>query len=568
LPSYEHKKLIERIARLDEAPSDSARYANWIKADGHLSLLRDNAAEDELIVYASGDYTFVHAVVVANDKLSPVDQEDLLHWSCNPYKTIAGYVSEGGRADVWIERGMHSSGAKTLEDARQLVFGRTFEGWTGNDRTYFEILQEYAHLTDIHWRPEQRAYCRFDKHGDVDHVVSITTNDHGRGVTLVSFKREPLELYLAASKSSLIRMFDFTLLRREGFTNWPEGDEDVFNEDDGFSYRQKIAAGHAAYMRGVQIVRPTRSQPEIFPWMRDDWFGQGDEGYVEFIASDWRNKRVTKISTDPSATTNYFETKENSLAFALSPAFFRPEVLLKYKGDRDKYTVGPRDIHCRAAWTLRGYDVNEAGQVHAYICELRNLPYSEQLHWASYNEAPKAGISERALASDFMNRRSRHADPLEDVLSITRRWAGSDASWWRLRESTLLERVGMPRTASRDEWAEAFMDLSKLIVEGFDEKVIRAKLTETNLPLEKGEKSLVLLERLLTAHASPPGSERLEGLRTVQLIRSKVKGHSSGGEATELALNALKQHETFAGHFEHVCKMVADELNRIERLFA
>jgi hypothetical protein len=90
LPSFAHKKLIERIARLDETPSDTATYINWIKAGGHLSLLRENADEDELIVYGSGDYTFIHAVVVSNDKLSPINKDDLLRWSCNPYDSIAG----------------------------------------------------------------------------------------------------------------------------------------------------------------------------------------------------------------------------------------------------------------------------------------------------------------------------------------------------------------------------------------------------------------------------------------------------------------------------------------------
>jgi len=70
-------------------------------------------------------------------------------------------------------------------------------------------------------------------------------------------------------------------------------------------------------------------------------------------------------------------------------AFFRPEVILKYKTDKDKYTVGERDITCRAAWHLQAFDVNEAGQVFAYICYLRNLPYAEQVHWHSYNEAPR-----------------------------------------------------------------------------------------------------------------------------------------------------------------------------------
>ena len=403
MPSFAHKKLVERIARLDETPSDPAGYANWIKADGHLSLLRENAVEDELIIYAAGDYTFVHAAVVSNDGLSPIDANDLLGWSCNPYDPVASYVTGGGREDTWIERGMDAHGVKTLDDAQQLVFGRTFEGWTGDDRTYYEILQEYAHLTGIHWRHEHRAYCRFDAHGDIEHVVSITSNEDPRGVTLVSFKRSELEYYLAASNSTLVRMFDFALLRRDSFAMWPEGAEEIYNETDSFFYRQKIAAEHGAYTRGIQIVRSGRSQKEIFSSMSNRSFGPRDKRYVEFIAYDWRNKRIVGISTDPIATTNYFEASKNDLPYELSPAFFRPEVLLKYKGDRDKYTVDSRNIHCRAAWTLRGYDVNEAGQVHVYICDLRYLPHSEQLYWASYNEAPKASISERAWASDFTN---------------------------------------------------------------------------------------------------------------------------------------------------------------------
>jgi hypothetical protein len=44
-------------------------------------------------------------------------------------------------------------------------------------------------------------------------------------------------------------------------------------------------------------------------------------------------------------------------------------------------------IDCRGGWSLRDFDTNEAGQVHAYICDLRNLPYQEQLYWKSFNES-------------------------------------------------------------------------------------------------------------------------------------------------------------------------------------
>ena len=91
------------------------------------------------------------------------------------------------------------------------------------------------------------------------------------------------------------------------------------------------------------------------------------------------------------------------MPFELSPAFFRPEVLLKYKADRDKYTVDEvrQFISCRGAWGLESHDVNDSGQVHAYLCYLRHLPYQEQLHWKSHNEEPKGTISKRAFENDF-----------------------------------------------------------------------------------------------------------------------------------------------------------------------
>jgi hypothetical protein len=72
-----------------------------------------------------------------------------------------------------------------------------------------------------------------------------------------------------------------------------------------------------------------------------------------------------------------------------------------------------------------------------------------------------------------------------------------------------------------------------------------------------------LLEKLLSK--SSTGVGRLAGLRTVQLLRSKAKGHAGGSEAQQLAQNALMEHETFANHFHHVCAQVADELESIEK---
>jgi hypothetical protein len=58
---------------------------------------------------------------------------------------------------MWIERGKHHCGAAALEAGVDLIFARTFEGWSGPDRTYFEANQEYTHLAGIHWRPGVKA---------------------------------------------------------------------------------------------------------------------------------------------------------------------------------------------------------------------------------------------------------------------------------------------------------------------------------------------------------------------------------------------------------------------------
>ena len=251
--------------------------------------------------------------------------------------------------------------------------------------------------------------------------------------------------------------------------------------------------------------------------------------------------------------------EHNDLPYGTSPAFFRPDVLAKYKSDHEKYQIESRMISCRGRWSLH-YDVNDADQVHVYICDLQHLPYSEQLHWASHNEAPKADISQRALEIDFEAKWSSLSTPLEDVLTILRRWSEDGVPWWTLRSEPLLQRVNVPLTDSRDEWARAFLGFAKLVVEGFELSWLREQLSS----YDKDERSLKLLERLLQARGTSAEDVRLHGLRTVQQIRSKEEAHVPGTEAGDLASHALAEHGTYAAHFRTVCQDVTGELRLLE----
>ena len=565
MSNFEHRRLVESVSRLNILPEDPDQYADWIKADRHLALLRNNAGADELIIYASGEYTFMHTVVVNETDISSIDIDDLLIWSGGPFETCAGYVSGTRRPGVWIERDQYHMMSKSLEKAKPLIFLRRVSGLQETNASYFEVLQEYSHLADIHWRPEQSAHCNFDERGDWQQVVSITTRGDS-DIHLVSFRREQIEQYLATSNSVLVRMFDFSLLRYSEFTGWPDDPEVLIQESDEFFYRQKLDHGKAAYTRGVQIIRPAHSKSQIFASIGGGWRRSENRKYCEFIAQDWRNECITNISTHPSATTSYFDAHKNSLPFDTSPAFFRPEVLLRYKNDRDKYTINEehRFINCRGGWELKTYDINEAGQVHAYLCYLRNLPYEEQLYWRSFNEKPRASISERAFMNDFEGEPSDAVPPLTNILSVVRRWADSDLDWWQLADHILLERVNTPVADNRDEWAQAFVDLSKLVIESFRIRTIRSRLEARCVPFDKSTGSLVLLEKILATYYTDPDKTRLDGLRTVQRIRSKASAHFGGSEAAELASGAISDYGSYKAHFEAICNTAICELELIE----
>jgi hypothetical protein len=562
MPSYAHKKLADEILRLNAKPTDRTEFSEWIEADAHLRFVETNAQSDEVVIHVSGPYSFIHSLVVPNSALSPVDQDDLLGWSDNPYRSIASYVSGGGRKGMWMERDSRGRGSKALDKGTDLIFGRKFEGWSKKDATYFEANQEFTHVSGVHWRHEYGAYCRFDENGDLEQVISVSMCGD-TNIRLVSFRWSNLEEYLAVCDSSLVRMFDFKLHDRKAFTSRPTGREARTERSASLFYRQVLAGG-ATYTRGVQIIGVSKARDEIIEDIQDGWLGRRNTKYVKFIAHDWRNDSICEISTDPKATTNYFSAKDNNLPFELSPAFFRPEVLSKYKTDREKYKVSDRGIECRAAWSLRGYDVNEAGQIHAYICDLQALPYTEQLHWRAHNERPKAGISERAITNDFKNQFVTFMHPREEIVSIARRWRDQKVPWWTLRDADLLDRANPPLSSSRDEWAEAFLDLSQLLAEGFVTKTLRKWTEEAAIATDPQEQSISLLEKLVNHGRRAEDEFKLIGLRTAQRIRSKVKGHSGSSEAKKLSEDALAKHGSYAEHFKQVCLNIMDELKAIE----
>ena len=235
---HEHRKLVDQLLGIDVAQRDNEAFATWIEAKAHVDFLIGNAVADEFVAHANGPFAFIHCALVPLDRLSPLNTDDLLGWSFSSSGYRSCYLSGGVGNDVWVEHGFCDHGSKTLKSGQNLIFRRTFEGWSGEDRSYFELLQEFSHLADIHWRPERCAYCKIDEEGNVAPIVSVTQRAEGLDrISLVSVARNELDEFLAASQLGIVRMFDFTLLRRGQFSDYGDDPEEVHSRGSDLHYR-------------------------------------------------------------------------------------------------------------------------------------------------------------------------------------------------------------------------------------------------------------------------------------------------------------------------------------------
>jgi hypothetical protein len=247
--------------------------------------------------------------------------------------------------------------------------------------------------------------------------------------------------------------FDFTRFKPNSFGGWDHSIAVRESRNDGLYYRAHIEPNHASYMRGVQIVYPRISKEDLIK--KVEYSPDQQREYASFIAWDFKNGIVSDISTAPTAIANYFT--KSALPFEMSPAFFKPEVLSKYKSNSDKYRLDDRSISCRNSWHLQTYDINDAGQVHTYLAYLQRLPYEEQMYWKSFNEPPKAPLSKRAYTTDFEGNWHTEYDPLISLKDIAMGLEGERVPWWTLRGEQLPYQLHYPITASPDEWADEIL---------------------------------------------------------------------------------------------------------------
>jgi len=549
---------------LSTAPSDRDAYDSWLEMKDIIAFLKDNVSHDEFIVYATFQNTFIHALLAPTTALDPPDYEDLLDWQCDPYSSWGVEISFGNPRSISVTPPLSHTGSKTLDKAEQLIFASSFEGRTG-EKHYYEVLQKFAQVSAIHFLYERQAYCRLDELGDIEEVIRIIELPKKAGElyggTTITCKRSVIDEYAVLTDCVIVRTFDFTFCELSRFGGCAESRKVEQTIENDFFYRAHVEKGHAAFRRGCQLVWPSTTKESII-----ERFGPGSRKgrqYTTFIAHDWKHGVVKEASCNPEHLGNYFV--ESDLPFETSPVFFKPEVLLKYKADSEKYHISDRSISCRGTWHLQTYDINEAGQVHTYLVYLKNLPYQEQLYWKSFNEPPKGTISKRSIKTDFEGCWDTDYDPLNSLKAALREFSKQQVPWWELRSEKLLAQLHYPATTSGDEWANDLLLLDQLVVEGLQVGWLKEKALELGRTLDPKFASIKVTEECLLGlgFAQDEAEKTVTPLKTAHHLRTKVKGHSSGGEALRIKFETLKTYGTYRNHFQTLCKDCDQSMRRI-----
>lgn len=543
------------------------RKADWLEGavDSVELLKRAFSDYNEVILLATNAYFYVHALLVPNIRVKHPDHEDLLNIDVKPYDTwqISEVYNHNGDSRFCMTSPFEGTRCRSLIGGEKIVTMRDFDGV--KDCPRIDVSQKIVHCLGLYWNDDRSAYCLINGEGEEEKIIYVYSDrdsEFWSNVRAVIIKKIHIERYLALSGMSMVTQFCFRRHIPMSKYSWNEKNVKIHKEPDLY-FRHHATLGESSVAEGHMIFRANIDATSSLDRKKLD--AHNKKKYASFKIYDMKNRKLTETSCGPEHVSNYFT--ESDLPWETSPAFFNPEVLTKYRSNTEKYTIQNGTISCRNSWYLRSYDINSAGQVHVYLCDLAELPYREQLYWASFNERPKAGISSRAFKADFLAEFSNEDDPLEELRSIIKRLNKEKFSWWSNRTEYIVDGVQVLATDSVEAWGNELLALDKLTVEGFNPKGLKKIIHSISDEDKKNSGSIDLLKYALqdVGGISEEQSKALvEPLREIHRLRSDVQAHSSTRKRRSAESHARRKHDDLRVHFVDIVSRTRDAMKFIE----
>ena len=547
----------------------------WSRQPGLTQFLDDQAEADKpVVLYAevcdSEDRSIgcgrlqVWTILVPQSTLASINAADLYKKWEQPREYGMWQLWGDREHPATVSRDHFKLGDQRLTDGQPLVFLREFKG-REEDREYYEIAQRLLHALGLHWTPERQAWCRFDEAEDIEDVINWHAGSDGPDSPARSdciiIDREALQRYMTATDTALVQMFDSMLLPLPATSGPSEQGPDTIADRKRQRYYSFRVNEEISHYLGIQIISSRHSAASLGRTM-DKRERNLTHRYEEFLVGNNSGEVVGRASCDPCGLRNPRYDTTSDKPSDMSPVFFRPHVLDKYKSNPDKYRLTPRQIHCRDKMLLQTYGINQASQVFTYIYYLGLLPHKEQRHWKLFNERPKAGISEEAFCTDFMGMPFKGPDPLRDLRHlVTTRLAG--VGWYTSASAGLVDQLWLPITESKKEWSDTIGVLCKIVNERLIKRFFKSKV---GLQEAKKWGSIRCLEEaLFEAGANREEARKVtEPFRDLQHLRNKLVAHHGGSKTQKLYASLKRKHKSLRGHVEDLCRRLVSSLEHLE----
>jgi len=552
--------ILDEIQSLSIIPEfGTNEYKEYLKQKEFIKFLLD-INRNELPVYISHHGMFINSLFFPSKYLKENYIDNLLKWNFCSDDLLSGYGYHfyKGKKRIKIFKPLEFGVPDLLKKAKPFILLRYFEGRIGK-KSYIEICSFFIQLHNLHFIDEKNAYYVLNKSGEIEEIIKIY---YLQDYIIVTINKNLLDIHLFLTNSVLLRFFNRKIYHDWSFiTREKKREEYKLIDEDHEIFANRIIIFNekdspiASSLRGFNIIRNYQSYRRIISILNSN---EELNKYEKFIAWDWKNKRIAECSCDPNELCNYF-VKSNK-PHEMSPVFFKPEVILKYKQDAEKYSICNNLISCRGIWGIP-FEVNEVGQIYTYLIYLSGIPYSEQLYLKSYNENPKAGISEKSIKENFRGEFDLTYEPLSELKESLHILQNSKSELWSCNNEELYNILNYPLSDSLEEWQNEIHNLDKLVIEGLNNSYIK-KLSKSLNCYKENLGSIKLLKEILISKNfnNDEITIIIRPLCEIHFLRTKFFAHRKSEKTDNIRKEIIKKYNDLKNHFYNLIKSVDNSI--------
>lgn len=416
------------------------------------------------------------------------------------------------------------------DDAEPLVFIRHYFGFRDN---HVEILEEFRFFHNLYYEPDRKEYIKFNESGEEETIVRFQDET-------VLIKLREIRQFLSLKESHLALFFDYIRYSDFDISTIPNDKRRACFCEEKTIYQFGVNQSNydsqyrsVSYLRGKKLISPyPKSKSGV--WLYDkETIGT----YEEFQIGETPDGDPISFTCNPSRLANDFGANPDAPHY-LTPVYFRRDVLQKYYGNSDLFSVEDSYLRCANSWRLR-IDNNHKNVVIVFLGDLgRDLPENERKYWKVFNIPPKGGLSITKNMRDLLG---IPFDPQGLDLRFKQKYQQLNRQWqnkygWPLfrdlesRDLHFFQNLRVPINNSQSEFDQQILALAKVLIDALNESEIEKNLL--SIPEKPG--GITKFSVLLTEKSFLSYEKEIALLRNIQDLRSSGVAHLKGGKYVKL----------------------------------